>query len=74
MRMAKDTVVKEQLEDILDGRMLTIRDVSLMLSVHPSSVRRWVDQGLLRCYRIGLRGDRRFKAEDIHSFVDSWNK
>jgi hypothetical protein len=30
-------------------------------------VRRWADKGILKVYRIGSRGDRRFKREDIDS-------
>jgi DNA-binding transcriptional MerR regulator len=30
-----------------------------------NTVRRWSNQGILRAYRLGPRGDRRFKREDI---------
>ncbi len=33
------------------------------------SVRRWADAGLLDCYRIGIRGDRRFLADDVEEFL-----
>jgi len=45
--------------------MLTVREVSQLLHVHSNTLRRWSDQGVLRAYRIGPRGDRRFKPEDI---------
>ena len=45
--------------------MLTIREVSQLLKVHGNTLRRWSDQGILKAYRIGPRGDRRFRAEDI---------
>lgn len=45
--------------------MLTVREVSRLLHVHSNTLRRWSDQGVLRAYRIGPRGDRRFKPEDI---------
>jgi excisionase family DNA binding protein len=45
--------------------MLTITEVSRLLHVHPNTLRRWSEEGLIRAYRIGLRGDRRFKLEDI---------
>jgi excisionase family DNA binding protein len=47
-----------------DG-MLTITEVSRLLHVHPNTLRRWSEEGLIRAYRIGPRGDRRFKSEDI---------
>jgi len=49
--------------------MMTIREVSQLLTVHPNTVRRWGDMGVLRGYRIARRGDRRFKRQDIAAFV-----
>ena len=51
--------------------LLTIADVARLLHVHPNSVRRWADRGLLRCYRVGIRGDRRFRANEVDEFVES---
>ena len=48
--------------------MLTIAETAHLLSVHINTVRRWTNQGILKSYRIGSRGDRRFKKEDIASF------
>ena len=45
--------------------MLTVREVSQLLHVHSNTLRRWSDQGVLKAYRIGPRGDRRFRPEDI---------
>ncbi len=49
--------------------MLTVRDVCQFLNVHPNSVRRWADLGLLRAYRVGPRGDRRFRRDDVDAFL-----
>ncbi len=46
------------------GGMLTVREVSQLLHVHSNTLRRWSDQGIIKAYRIGPRGDRRFRAED----------
>lgn len=51
-----------------DG-MLTTSDVARLLNTHVNTVRRWSDQRLLKVYRIGPRGDRRFKWKDIDSFL-----
>lgn len=51
-----------------DG-MLTTGDVAHVLNTHVNTVRRWSDRGLLKAYRIGPRGDRRFKRDDIDSFL-----
>lgn len=49
--------------------MFTVPEVAALLSVHPDTVRRWSSAGLLRTYRLGRRGDRRFAWEDIDSFI-----
>ena len=46
--------------------LLTVREVSQILHVHSNTLRRWSDQGIIKAYRIGPRGDRRFKQEDIN--------
>lgn len=49
--------------------MLTISEVAHLLSVHINTVRRWSNQGILKAYRIGSRGDRRFRQEDVANFL-----
>ena len=56
------------------SRMLTVSETAKYLSVHPNSVRRWADEGLLTSYRIGRRGDRRFMVADVDAFMVSWKK
>jgi len=53
--------------------MLTVREVARLLNIHTNTVRRWSDQGILRAYRITLRGDRRFKRGDIDHFLAELN-
>jgi excisionase family DNA binding protein len=45
--------------------MMTTSGVARMLHLHVNTVRRWSDRGILKPYRIGPRGDRRFKRDDI---------
>lgn len=54
--------------------MLTASDVARLLNVHLNTVRRWSNQGVLKAYRIGSRGDRRFRQEDIDYFLSHENK
>lgn len=61
-------------EDKLTTSMLTVREVSQLLHVHTNTLRRWSDQGILKAYRIGPRGDRRFKPEDIAVLLLQENK
>lgn len=49
--------------------MLTVSDAARLLNVHVNTVRRWSNQGILKAYRIGSRNDRRFREEDIDSFL-----
>ncbi|GAJ00051.1 unnamed protein product, partial [marine sediment metagenome] len=57
-------------EPDLDSKiMLTAKDVGWLLGIHTNTVRHWSNNGLLKSYRIGLRGDRRFRREDIDCFL-----
>jgi excisionase family DNA binding protein len=56
----------------IDG-MLTVREVALLLHIHPNTVRRWSNRGKIRTYRITPRGDRRFRREEIARFLAELN-
>ena len=74
-------ISKERVRQILKGNptpqkpdidsrvMLTISNAAQLLGLHPNTVRRWNKKGILKSYRIGSRGDRRFRREDIDSFL-----
>ena len=49
--------------------MLTTTEVAHFLNVHPNTVRQWANKELLHAYRLGPRGDRRFKWEEVDSFL-----
>jgi excisionase family DNA binding protein len=51
--------------------MLTTSEVARILNLHINTIRRWSNQGILKAYRIGSRGDRRFRKEDIDEFFSS---
>jgi len=53
--------------------MLTVREVARLLHVHPNTLRRWSNKGMIRAYRITPRGDRRFKREEIARFLAELN-
>ena len=58
-------MVNAMINDNQDSEMLRIGKVSQLLHVHPNTVRRWSEKGIIKAYRIGIRGDRRFKSKDI---------
>ena len=42
---------------------LTTKGVAAFLGVHPNTIRRWSDEGLIPCLRLGPRHDRRFDPQ-----------
>ena len=66
MRREKDMVPDNDM-----NAMLTTREVAQLLHVHINTVRRWSDSGVIRAYRIGPRGDRRSKREDIERLLST---
>jgi excisionase family DNA binding protein len=50
--------------------LLTTSDVANLLNIHIITVRRWSNLGVLPSFRIGPRGDRRFRKEDILTFLE----
>jgi len=52
-----------------NSEMMTTMEVAKLLHVHANTVRQWANKGLLRAYRLGSRRDRRFKHEDVESFI-----
>jgi len=53
----------------INDNMLTVSEVSKLLHVHPNTLRRWADKGVIRSYCITSRGDRRFMSLDINQFL-----
>ena len=45
--------------------MLTTGEVARIFNLHASTIRRWSEQGIIKSYRIGPRGERRFRREDV---------
>ena len=65
--MANDTEIN--VSDM--NQMLSTTEASSILRVHPNTLRRWSDQGIVKSYRVGPRGDRRFMLYDIAAFLAS---
>jgi len=52
--------------------LFTTIDVAHMLYVDKSTVKRWTDEGKLKCFRTP-GGHRKFRAEDVYAFVTEYN-
>jgi excisionase family DNA binding protein len=49
----------------LSKRMLTVGEVCQLLNIHSNTLRRWGAKGLIKEYRIGPSGQRRYRADDV---------
>ena len=49
--------------------LVTASEAAELLNVHVNTIRRWSTKGILPTYRIGSRGDRRFKRAEIEKFI-----
>ena len=54
-------------------KMLTVTEVTELIHIHPNTLRRWSEQGIISTYRINARGDRRYKKSDIDRFLNGFN-
>ena len=70
--LIKEETGKDMANERMDN-MLTVREVARLLHVHPNTLRRWSNKGVIRAYRITPRGDRRFKREEIVRFLTELN-
>ena len=59
--------------EIAADNMLTVSETANLLHIHPNTLRRWTDKGVIRSYAINPRGDRRFKHRDIDQFLSEMN-
>lgn len=51
--------------------LLTVNDVADILRLVPQTIREYSNKGLLKVVRINARGDRRYRKEDIESFLEA---
>lgn len=57
-----------------EPRLLTLKQACEMLNCHPNTLRAWDAKGYLVAVRIGTRGDRRYKKEDIEKMIRKSNE
>ena len=51
-------------------RMVPVGEAARILHIHPNTLRKWSDRGLIPSYRIGQRRDRRFAVSDLLAFME----
>lgn len=51
-------------------KLLRIREAAEILGVNPETLRRWDKEGKLPAVKVSVRGDRRYKPEDIDRFIE----
>lgn len=51
-------------------RLLDIKEAAEILNVAEMTVRRWTNAGLLRCYRVGGKRERRFRIQDLQEYLE----
>ena len=50
--------------------LLTLREVSKILKVHPNTLRLWDKKGILKAVRFGHRKDRKYMKDAIIKFAN----
>ena len=55
-------------------RLLTLKQACDILGCHPNTLRSWDKKGYLVAVRIGARGDRRYRREDIQKLISEGSK
>ena len=62
--------MRQTVKEVSLETMLTVRQVADFLHVSICTVRRWSNNGTLKYFRVGSRGDRRYRKEDVLQFLE----
>lgn len=54
--------------------LLTLKEASNVLKVHPNTLRDWDKKGILIAVRIGIKKSLRYRKDDIEKFINEKNK
>lgn len=55
-------------------KLLKLSEASHLLNVHPNTLRIWDRKGIIKAVRFGLRGDRRYKKEEVLKLINENTK
>ncbi|MFP3983003.1 MAG: MEDS domain-containing protein [Desulfurivibrionaceae bacterium] len=50
-------------------KLLNVKEAAALLNVSQMTIRRWTNSGLLKCYRLGRKRERRFSPQDLREFL-----
>jgi type I restriction enzyme M protein len=64
--------MRKDIQEKLKGapELLSIGEVAEIFSLHPDTLRNWEKEGILVPLRVGTRGDRKYRPQDIETIVD----
>lgn len=54
----------------MERKLVKIKEASLVLGVHPQTLRRWERQGLIKPYRIGNLKHRRYDLKELIKLLE----
>lgn len=49
--------------------LLSLKEACDILKCHPNTLRQWDKKGILKAIRIGARGDRKYRRDEILSLL-----
>jgi excisionase family DNA binding protein len=53
-----------------ETQLLTLKQACEILNCHPNTLRAWDKKGYLVAVRFGMRGDRRYRKEDVMKLTE----
>ncbi|MFC1622598.1 N-6 DNA methylase, partial [Patescibacteria group bacterium] len=54
----------------VNNKPLSISETAKLFNVHVDTLRNWEKKGLIKPLRVGVRGDRKYRPEDVEKIVD----
>ena len=52
-----------------EKKLLSISEVSKIFGIHQDTLRNWEKKGLISPLRVGTRGDRKYRPEDLEKIM-----
>ena len=66
-----DKTSQKQNQNTVLPELITLKEASETLKVHPNTLRLWDKKGILVAVRIGEKKIRRYRKEDILKFIEN---